>query len=328
LAVKPFLLTIFTQLFFHIKKKTIFAQIFCKMKKVYKVAGHQFAVIMPDNDVAWSEMKPYEAFEVEDDGNLVFTARMIDSMPDTSQKQKVTVCCTSPDLPRYDIYEWEGKWLMEIAPMLEAPVRLYMIADKSFSETQFRVLGSLRFTINTVIMLMYAFVTSRKDTLLMHSSVTVKDGKGYLFLGKSGTGKSTHSQLWINNIEGCELLNDDNPVLRVEPNGEIRVYGSPWSGKTPCYRNLDYPVGAIVDLHQAKTNEIHQQLMTQAYASMYVSCSGLRFIKEMADGLHASIVKIINSVPCYSLDCLPNDKAAFLCYNTVTQHHGESSLTE
>ena len=298
------------------------------MKKVYKVAGHKFAVVMPDNDVAWSEMKPYEAFEVEDDSNLVFTARMIDSMPDTSQKQKVTVCCTSPNMPRYDIYDWEGKWLMEIAPMLEAPIRLYMIADKSFSETQFRVLGSLRFTINTVIMVMYAFATAKKDTLLMHSSVTVKDGKGYLFLGKSGTGKSTHSQLWINNIEGCELLNDDNPVLRVEPDGEIRVYGSPWSGKTPCYRNLDYPVGAIVDLHQAKTNEIHQQPMVQAYASILVSCSGLRFVKEMADGLHSSIVKIINSVPCYSLDCLPNDKAAFLCYNTVTQYHAESSPTE
>ena len=177
-------------------------------------------------------------------------------------------------------------------------------------------------------MVMYAFATARKNTLLMHSSVTIKDGKGYLFLGKSGTGKSTHSQLWIDNIEGCELLNDDNPVLRIEPNGEVRVYGSPWSGKTPCYRNLDYPVGAIVDLHQAKVNEIRQQPMVQAYASMVVSCSGLRFIKEMADGLHSTIVKIINSVPCYSLDCLPDAQAAFLCYNTVTQHHGESCLAE
>ena len=162
----------------------------------------------------------------------------------------------------------------------------------------------------------------------MHSSVTIKDGKGYLFLGKSGTGKSTHSQLWIDNIEGCELLNDDNPILRIDPNGEVRVYGSPWSGKTPCYRNLDYPVGAIVDLHQAKVNEIRQQPMVQAYASMYVSSSGLRFIKEMANGLHSTILNIINAVPCYSLDCLPNDKAAFLCYNTVTQQHGESRLAE
>ena len=151
----------------------------------------------------------------------------------------------------------------------------------------------------------------------MHSSAVVKDGKGYLFLGKSGTGKSTHSQLWIKNIDGCELLNDDNPVLRVEENNEIRVYGSPWSGKTSCYRNLDYPVGAIVDLHQAKVNKIRRLSIIESYAAMYISCSGARFIKEMADGLHASKERIVCTVPCYSLECLPDAEAAFLCYKTV-----------
>lgn len=151
----------------------------------------------------------------------------------------------------------------------------------------------------------------------MHSSVMVKEDKAYLFLGRSGTGKSTHSQLWMDNIEGCELLNDDNPVLRVEDNGEVRVYGSPWSGKTPCYRNIDYPVGAIIDLHQAKKNIIRQLPMVLAYAALYVSFSGYRFIKEMADGLHATSEKIVSAVPCYALDCLPDAEAAFLCYNTV-----------
>ena len=150
----------------------------------------------------------------------------------------------------------------------------------------------MRFSLSTAIMLMFAFSTARKDTLLMHSSVTVKDGKAYLFLGKSGTGKSTHSQVWINHVGG---------------------------GKTPCYRNLSYPVGAIVDLHQAHTNHIHRQSMIESFASMYVSFSGYRFIKEMADGLHATNVKVISAVPCYSLDCLPNAEAAWLCYNTVAQ---------
>ena len=154
---------------------------------------------------------------------------------------------------------------------------------------------------------------------MMHSSVVVKDGKGYLFLGKSGTGKSTHSQLWLNNLEGCELLNDDNPVLRLEENGETRVYGTPWSGKTPCYRNLNYPVGAIVDLHQAKENKIQRLSIVKAYASMYTSSSGIRFLKELADGIHATTEKIVCSVPFYSLDCLPNAEAAFLCHKTVTQ---------
>jgi ABC-type polar amino acid transport system ATPase subunit len=169
------------------------------------------------------------------------------------------------------------------------------------------------------MMLMFAFATARKNTLLMHSSVTMKDGKGYLFLGKSGTGKSTHSQLWINNIEGCSLLNDDNPVIRVSESGEVRVYGSPWSGKTPCYRNLDVPVGAIVTLQQAKTNKIRRQSLPEAYASVYVSFSGYRFIKEMADGLHITNAMVVSKVPCYLLDCLPDADAAFLCYQTVTK---------
>lgn len=272
---------------------------------------------MPDNHLIWNEMKPYKPFLTSEENDLIFTAEMIDEMPDTSDKQKVTVSCESPDDARIELYEWQDKWLLEAAPALMAPVRVYLITDKTFRHAQFRVLGCMKFSIGTVMMLMYAFATAKKDTLLMHSSVTVKDGKGYLFLGKSGTGKSTHSQLWINNIAGCELLNDDNPILKVEDNGEVRVYGSPWSGKTPCYRNLDYPVGAIVDLHQAKVNKIRRLPLVMAYAAMYVSFSGYRFMKDMADGLHATNEKIVSTVPCYALDCLPNAEAAWLCFKTV-----------
>lgn len=289
------------------------------MKRVYQVAGHKFAVVMPDDNAAWLEMKPYEPFLVEDGDDLVFVAEMIDLMPDTSDKQKVTVSCERPDMPRIELFEWRDKWLMEIAPTLDAPVRVSMITDKAFGHAWFRLLGSLRFSLGTVLMLMYAFATARKDTLLMHASVTVKDGKGYLFLGKSGTGKSTHSQLWINNIEGCELLNDDNPILRVEQNGVVRVYGSPWSGKTPCYRNLSFPVGAIVDLRQAKVNRIRRLSLVEAYAVMYVSFSGIRFVKELGDGLHVSNEKVVSTVPCYALDCLPDADAARLCYQTVAK---------
>ncbi len=289
------------------------------MKNVYQVAGHKFAVVMPDNHLAWNEMLPYQPFLADESGEVVFTLELIDAMPDTSAKQKVTVSCEGSDSPRIELYECDGRWLMEIAPTLEAPVRVCLFAEKDFKKAQFRMLGSMRFSIGTVLMLMFAFSTAQKNTLLMHSSVMVKDGKAYLFLGKSGTGKSTHSQLWIDNIEGCELLNDDNPVVRVGDDGEVRVYGSPWSGKTPCYRNQDYPVGAIVDLHQAKTNQIRQLPLVLAYVAMYVSYSGYRFIKEMADGLHDTNEKVVSAVPCYALDCLPNAEAALLCYQTVAQ---------
>lgn len=289
------------------------------MKKVYKVAGYNFAVIMPNDERAWDVMQNYEPFFDEDTGNYVFTAELVDEMPDTTGKQLVLASNAGKDMPRSEFYEWEGKWLMEIAPTMEAPVRVIMLTDKGFSTMKFRLLGSLNFSVDIVLKTMFAFATACKNTLMMHASVTVCGGKGYLFLGVSGTGKSTHSQLWINNIGGCELLNDDHPALKVEDDGEVRVYGTPWSGKTPCYRNLDVPVGAIVDLHQAKKNEIRRLSLPEAYAAIFVSFAGLRFIKEQADGLHATNAKIVGSVPCYRLDCLPDADAAWLCHNTVTQ---------
>lgn len=289
------------------------------MKRTYRVAGHKFAVVIPDGNAAWNEMFPYEPFVCEDADDCLFTAELLDAMPVTAGKQKVTVSCEGPDMPRIELYELDGEWLMEIAPVMEAPVRVCFLTDKAFTRARFRVLGSMRFSLGTVLMLMFAFATARKNTLLMHASVTMKDGKGYVFLGKSGTGKSTHSQLWINNIEGCSLLNDDNPVLRVMDDGEVRVFGSPWSGKTPCYQNVDVPVGAIVNLRQAKKNAIRRLSMVEAYAAMYVSFSGYRFIKEMADGLHATNEKVVGRVPCFALDCLPNAEAAWLCHKTVSQ---------
>jgi len=288
------------------------------MRKVYKVAGFKFAVDIPEGNPAWAEMQKYEPFLVNEGGPYVFTAESIETMPNTSTKRLVNVSTQDPDMPRTELYEWKGNWLVESAPILEAPVQLFLFIDKSFTTAQFHVLGDYRFAVNSVMMLLYALSTACMGTLLMHASVTMHAGKGYLFLGKSGTGKSTHSQLWINNIDGCELLNDDNPVLKVENDGSVRVYGSPWSGKTPCYRNLDVPVGAIVDLHQAKKNEIKRLPLFESYVAVYASFSGYRFIKDLSDGFHATNEKIVTTVPCYSLNCLPDAEAAWLCFNTVT----------
>ena len=74
------------------------------------------------------------------------------------------------------------------------------------------------------MMLMYILNTICLDTVVMHASVVVNDGKGYLLLGKSGTGKSTHCNLWKRYVPGSDCLNDDHPVVRIV--GDVpMVYG-------------------------------------------------------------------------------------------------------
>ena len=172
------------------------------------------------------------------------------------------------------------------------------------------------FAVNNALMLLFAFAAAPYRALEMHASVVTRGGRGFLFLGKSGTGKSTHSHLWLEHISGTELLNDDNPVVRIV-DGAARVYGSPWSGKTPCYKAQDVPVGAIVRLVQAQHNRIERLSTVQAYASVMPSCSGFRPIRTLADAQHETLSLIAQQVPCYHLECLPDADAARLCQETI-----------
>ena len=62
---------------------------------------------------------------------------------------------------------------------------------------------------------MFGIVLAPKQAIAIHSSVIESSGRGTLFLGESGTGKSTHTRLWRENIEGARLLSDDSPSVRI-----------------------------------------------------------------------------------------------------------------
>ena len=174
-----------------------------------------------------------------------------------------------------------------------------------------------RFAIDNAAMLVYAFATVAYKTLLFHSSVIVRQGKASMFLGHSGTGKSTHSRQWMAAFEDAELLNDDNPAVRILPDNTVRVYGTPWSGKTPCYKNASAPLAGLVQLAQAPHNVITRLRMTQAYPFILASVSGLKVMPEMMDRLYESIALLLELKPVYKLECLPNTEAAQLCCATL-----------
>ena len=288
------------------------------MKKTYKVAGNKFSIEMPDDSAFWNVMPQYDLFLDDDSGEHVFDLALVDEIPTLDGLDLVVEDSAIPEFPVYRLYDSGDGWVLTVSPRKGMPVSVYLMTDKSFGKARFCVVDNPNFAITKVVTFLFAEATACRNILMMHSSATIHEGRGYLFLGKSGTGKSTHSKLWINNIENCELLNDDHPALRVEDDGSVRVYGTPWSGKTPCYRNLNMPVGAIVDLHQAKKNVIKRLSLSEAYGAIFKSYSGIRFIKEHADGHHATVEKIVTTVPCYSLECLPNAEAAFLCHQTIT----------
>lgn len=94
------------------------------------------------------------------------------------------------------------------------------------------------------------------DTVLFHGSVLAVDGKAYLFTAPSGTGKTTHSRLWLENVPGCHILNGDKPFLRIMEDGKVLACGSPWRGKENYGINEILPLEGICILERDTYNHI------------------------------------------------------------------------
>lgn len=174
------------------------------------------------------------------------------------------------------------------------------------------------FGLNDSLMLIFAFAGAYHQTLLIHASCVLHNGKAYPFTAKSGTGKSTHSSLWMKHIEGAELLNDDNPIIRII-DGRPVVYGSPWSGKTPCYRNRQAQLGAVVQIERATTNYIERLPIVQAFAALLPACSSMKWDAELNDLLCNSLSAILQTTPVYAMHCLPDEEAARVCHQMLTR---------
>ena len=100
-----------------------------------------------------------------------------------------------------------------------------------------------------------------RRTLLLHGSTVAVDGKAYVFMARSGVGKSTHTRLWREAFcTRAVMINDDKPFLRLADTAVV-AFGSPWSGKHGLDANLSAPLQGICILARGaqKTSPIRVQ---------------------------------------------------------------------
>ena len=289
------------------------------MIKQYKVGGHAYRITFADNGVNDDRLlqssKPFET--PLDDSPLLFEMFVDDSFRPKETGKEIGQFDSGGNNNGVYIRE-DGSYEIRLSDYMKRQCCL-MDATHDFSTIRIALNGDLsmrRFGINNALMMTMAFAAADKDTVLIHASVVRENGYGYPFLGVSGTGKSTHTSNWLKYIPGTDLMNDDNPVIRIV-DGTPVVFGSPWSGKTPCYRNVQAPIGAITQLKQAPYNKIRRETVVEAFASILPSCSIMKWDKRIYSGICDTVTKIIETVPTYFLENLPNEEAVRLSFNTI-----------
>jgi hypothetical protein len=280
-------------------------------KQYYIVAEHLFCVEADESIVQL--LTNYDPFRTEQSNDALFSLTVAEGGPIAyieelrqDEEGQDIVCGHTEQGDAVFEFLWSGRtagWLVCTAGYRQGTLHLSGFQSKA--------------AVDNALMILFAMASACTGTVLFHAAVVSLDGQGYMFLGKSGTGKSTHARLWLKHINGVELMNDDNPAVRVKADGTATVYGTPWSGKTPCYKNVSAPLGGIVLLSQAPYNRITRLNGIGAYAAVVASISGKRWDSRIADGLHETENALATGVPMWHLDCLPDADAAHLCKDTI-----------
>lgn len=152
--------------------------------------------------------------------------------------------------------------------------------------------------------------------LLLHSSAVVVDGWAYLFSAPCGTGKSTHTGLWLKAFgDRAYILNDDKPALRME-DGVWYAYGTPWSGKHDISANVRVPLAGIAMIERCAENSI------EPFGGAKAIFAILEQTARPADAsLRAKLLdnldKLLSQVPVWKLRCNMDPNAALVSYNAM-----------
>jgi len=154
-----------------------------------------------------------------------------------------------------------------------------------------------------LITTMYALAS--RQGLLVHGAGMVVEGQGYLFVGRSGAGKSTISDLLRQNLPGAQLLNDDRIIVRKQAEG-WRLYGTPWSGRLETCHAGEAPLRGIFRLRHAPENRTTPMTPAESAETLLTVCSIPWYDRPVMDALLPLVEQLAKNHPLANLDFRPD----------------------
>lgn len=287
----------------------------------FKVAGFVFGITVPegtDIEKLLPSFKPFRYCDTLKHEPLFMFNVHYGEFPGKQDSGYMFIDESLNDMGRVRLYSFSDGYYIRIS-FRNDEMEHCAVSDRSFKRTDAYINKDDRYAgdvVSSLLRMVYSQAIIPHGGISVHASSVILDGKAYLFMGKSGTGKSTHSALWIKSFQGCELMNDDNPTILIS-NDIVMAAGTPWSGKTPCYKDVIAPVGGIVKLKQAKFNIFSTCDGFQAFINVLSGCSVIRKSVTLQNDMHRTLARVSELVTVGVMECLPDEEAANVCRNGI-----------
>lgn len=135
-------------------------------------------------------------------------------------------------------------------------------------------------------------------------AVVDRDGRGYLFAGHSGAGKTTMARQWIGEA-GVSVLSDDRVVVR-NIDGRIWIYGTPWHGDEPLASPARARLTRVFFLEHAAANQVAEVGGATAVAKLFARSFPPFFSAVGLDSTVTILSEIVQRVPCADFGFVPS----------------------
>lgn len=154
------------------------------------------------------------------------------------------------------------------------------------------------------------------NIIFFHGSVIAYKGKAYMITAPSGTGKTTHTKLWLKNIEGSYVLNGDKPLIKFDGD-KIYACGTPWRGKEGYGVNEILPLSAICFLQRDEKNHIEESSLKELLQSFF---SQVYFPKNSSQITNVLLqLSKLKNIKLYKLFCNMEDEASIVAFNEMVK---------
>lgn len=291
----------------------------------FRIAGLYVKIIfLPSQRNSVSLIPSFQPFACKEvaDSDLFFQIDVDDNLRPVQKDQRSLIRDFDTGNGNIIVYQLTDGGYQYIIKDINGYSCALLITNKNFVHCHCALNGNYdmrSFGLNSVLMLAFAFAGASRSVLLIHASLVRHRGWGYPFIAKSGTGKSTQVSSWLRYIPDCDLMNDDNPIIRILDDGKPYIFGSPWSGKTPCYRNVMAPLGAVTRIDRADKNWVERLNPVEAFTSFLPSCSSMKWDIDIYRKICDTVTRVVETVPIYTLHCLPDKEAAMVCNRAIAR---------
>ena len=157
-----------------------------------------------------------------------------------------------------------------------------------------------------------------RGVLLVHGSAVVADGNAHLFIAPSGTGKSTHTKLWLSLLgDRAFIINDDKQLIRITDAGAV-VYPTPWGQISVADAGASAPLKSITVLYRGKNN-INKITEAQMFPELFKASLRGETPMETLEIINLQ-KKLMSKVGLYKMTCEPTVEAAETAYKAIADN--------